>query len=126
MKPETADWIEKAEGDWKVARRELAAADPVWHVVCFLAQQCAEKYFKASLEEANLAYSKTHDLVVLLGQTKGLLPELEATRQTLAELTTFGVAARYPGIRADAEAAHTAVAAAEVVRTAIRARLGAA
>jgi HEPN domain-containing protein len=37
------DWLEKAEADWKVARRESAAADPVWNVVCFLAQQCAEK-----------------------------------------------------------------------------------
>ncbi len=29
MKPETAEWIDKAEGDWKVAQREMQAPDPV-------------------------------------------------------------------------------------------------
>ena len=65
MKPETQEWIEKAEGDWKVAQREMQAADPVWNVICFLAQQSAEKYLKALLEEHNIAFQKTHDLVVL-------------------------------------------------------------
>jgi hypothetical protein len=37
MKPETAEWIDKAEGDWKVAQREMQAPDPVWNMVCFLA-----------------------------------------------------------------------------------------
>src|SRR5579884_3145148 len=53
MKPETLEWVEKAEGDLKVARREMEAGDPVWNVVCFLAQQCGEKYLKAFLEELN-------------------------------------------------------------------------
>jgi|TARA_B100002003_G_C13852838_1_gene417915 HEPN domain-containing protein len=44
MKPETQDWIDKAEGDWKVAQRESQANDPVWNVITFLSQQCAEKY----------------------------------------------------------------------------------
>ena len=50
MKPETQEWIDKAEGDRKVARREIQTADPVWNVVCFLAQQCAEKYLWQILE----------------------------------------------------------------------------
>jgi HEPN domain/ABC transporter substrate binding protein len=53
MKPETMEWIDKAEGDWKVAQREMRAADPVWNVASFLAQQCAENYLKAFLEEHN-------------------------------------------------------------------------
>jgi len=124
MKPETAEWIEKAEGDWRVARREVGAGDPVWNVVCFLAQQCAEKYLKAFLEEQNLPYRKTHDLVVLLGSTQDLLPELEAAREPLARLTVFGVAARYPGSQADAYATDDAMKTAETVRSAVRARLG--
>jgi HEPN domain-containing protein len=60
------EWIDKAEGDWKVAQREMHAADPVWNVASFLAQQCAEKYLKAFLEEHNITFGKTHDLVVLL------------------------------------------------------------
>lgn len=53
MKQATTEWIERAEGDWKVAQREMQAADPVWNVVCFLVQQCVEKYLKAFLEEQN-------------------------------------------------------------------------
>jgi hypothetical protein len=37
MKPETEEWVEKAEGNWEVAVRELGADAPVWSVVCFLA-----------------------------------------------------------------------------------------
>jgi predicted nucleotidyltransferase len=40
MKPETTEWIDKAEGDWTVAQREMRAANPVWNVVSFLPQQC--------------------------------------------------------------------------------------
>jgi len=124
MKPETADWIEKAEGDWKVARRELEAVDPVWHVVCFLAQQSAEKYLKAALEERGVPCGKTHDLVVLARATQGLVPELYAITAGLARLTTFGVAGRYPGLRADAAAGREAMCTAEAVRVAVRAALG--
>lgn len=70
MKPETHEWIDKAEGDWKVAQREMGAADPVWNVTSFLAQQCAEKYLKAYLEERNIPFGKTHDLVVLLNSRR--------------------------------------------------------
>ena len=49
MKPETAEWIQKAEGDRGTARREFAVEDtPNYDAVCFHAQQCAEKYLKAS------------------------------------------------------------------------------
>ncbi len=43
MKTETSEWVDKAEGDLKVAQREMQAADAVSNVICFLAQQCAEK-----------------------------------------------------------------------------------
>lgn len=120
MKPETTEWIDKAEGDWKVAQREMRAADPVWNVASFLAQQCAEKYLKAFLEEHNIAFGKIHDLVVLLNSSGGLLPELISQRQSLAHLSTFGIAARYPGAQADRQAAEDSMKTAESVRTVIR------
>jgi len=43
MKRATTEWIDRAEGDWKVAQREMQAADPAWNVVCFLAQQSATR-----------------------------------------------------------------------------------
>lgn len=122
MKPETMEWIDKAEGDWKVAHREMRAADPVWNVVSFLAQQCAEKYLKAFLEEHNIAFGKIHDLVVLLNSSGGLLPELNSQRQFLAHLGTFGIATRYPGAQADRQAAEDSMKTAENVRTVVRAK----
>ncbi len=53
MKPVTAEWVEKAEGDFATAGRELRAAPaPNFDAACFHAQQCAEKYLKACLIEA--------------------------------------------------------------------------
>ena len=54
MKPETAEWIDQAERDWKVARCEMQTPDPVWNVGCFLAEQCTEKYLQGFLEEQNI------------------------------------------------------------------------
>src|SRR5215813_3383003 len=124
MKPETAEWIDKAEGDWKVAQREMQAPDPVWNVVCFLAEQCAEKYLKGFLEEQNIAFQKIHDLVVLLNTSTGLLSALEPLKPQLAHLSTFGIAARYPGVQADQHAADEALKTAEEVRTIVRAKFG--
>jgi HEPN domain-containing protein len=123
MKPETTEWIDKAEGDWKVAQREMRAADPVWNVASFLAQQCAEKYLKAFLEEHNIAFGKTHDLVVLLNSSGGLLPELNSQRQSLAHLSTFGIATRYPGAQADRRATEDSMKTAENVRPVVRVKL---
>lgn len=124
MKSETREWIDKAEGDRKVARREIQTTDSVWNVVCFLAQQCAEKYLKGFLEEHNIAFQKTHDLLFLLNSSGGLLSELDSLRPQLAHLSTFGIATRYPGTQADEEAAEDAIQITEVVRTVVRAKLG--
>jgi HEPN domain-containing protein len=124
MKQRTREWIEKAEGDWKMAQREVRAADPVWDGVCFHAQQCAEKYLKAFLEEHQIAFEKTHDLAVLLNLSGELFPELHSIRTELASLSTFGVAARYPGVQADRQAAEDAMRTAQEVRDAARTKFG--
>lgn len=72
MNPLTREWIEKAEGDFATAGREIQAEEmPNYDAVCFHAQQCAEKYIKALLQEANIPFGKIHNLIVLLNQ---LLP----------------------------------------------------
>ena len=40
MKELTKEWIEKAEGDFRVASREYKTHPPVYDAVCFHAQQC--------------------------------------------------------------------------------------
>lgn len=67
MKPITQEWVNKAEGDFATAQRELQVQHmPNYDAVCFHAQQCIEKYLKAYLQEENIAFTKTHDLSVLL------------------------------------------------------------
>lgn len=124
MKPETQGWVEKAEGDLKVARREDQTVDPVYDAVCFHAQQGAEKYLKALLEERNVAFPRIHDLIALLNLGCGLIPELDPLKPRLAHLSVFVIASRYPGVRTDRQAAQEAVTTAEAVRTAVRVKLG--
>jgi HEPN domain len=47
MNPLTQEWIDKAEGDFRTATREIQVTqDPSYDGVCFHAQQCVEKYLK--------------------------------------------------------------------------------
>ena len=124
MKPETEEWVTKAEGNWTVANHEIQVPNPVWDIVCFLAQQCAEQYTKAFLEEQGITFRKTHDLVVLLDSAGGTLTELDSYRADLAYLGTLGIAARYPGTDADKLAAEDAMRIAENVRDIVRTKLG--
>ncbi len=65
MKPITREWVEKAEEDFRVARREQGARPAAHNAVCFHAQQCVEKYLKAFLQEHDLPFYRTHDLEAL-------------------------------------------------------------
>ena len=107
-----------------MAQRERRTVTPVWDGICFHAQQCAEKYIKAFLEEQTIAFQKTHDLVELVNLSGGLLPELDPLRPQLAQLSTFGITTRYPGVQADRQAADEALKTAEETRTVMRTKLG--
>ena len=66
MTPLAHEWVDKAEGDLATATRELGATDrPNYDAVCVHAQQCAEKYLKAILQEKRIRFPRTHDLVDL-------------------------------------------------------------
>ncbi len=66
MKPLTREWVDKGEADRKTARRELRVRNsPNFDAVCFHAQQCAEKYLKALLQERGAAIPRTHNLEAL-------------------------------------------------------------
>ena len=125
MKHTTAEWVVKAEGDYLTARRELAVTDTPNHdAVAFHAQQCAEKYLKASLIEAGISFPKTHDLCRVLDLAVGLESGWEKLRPQLEALTDLGVEIRYPSAFADIEDASDAFETAQQVREAVRTRLG--
>ncbi|MGC1378756.1 MAG: HEPN domain-containing protein [Anaerolineales bacterium] len=125
MNPLVDDWIEKAEGDFHAAGRELRVRkNPAWHVTCFLSQQCAEKYLKAFLEYHGQEIPKVHHLVDLLKSCKEIDPALEILRADLDQLKQYAVRVRYPGTTVDKDDAKSAYQAGKIVRQAIRQRLG--
>ncbi len=125
MKPLTQEWVEKAEADFITAQREFRARrNPNYDAVCFHTQQCVEKYLKARLQEANIQFTKTHDLVVLLDLVLPLESMWAIHRSDLRELSAAAVEIRYPGVSADREAAHTALTTCKDIRRLIRYSLG--
>ena len=125
MKPITTEWVEKAEADFATAERELRVTDrPNCDATCFHCQQCAEKYLKARLQEADVPFGKIHDLSALLDLVLPLEPVWEELRDKLRALTAFAVAYRYPGESAEEAEAIEAVAHCGKVRKVIRASLG--
>ncbi len=102
MKLITQEWVNKAEGDFATAQRELQVQQlPNYDAVCFHSQQCAEKYLKACLQEENIAFRRTHDLSTLLDLLLPVKPNWETLRPTLDALTTYAVEFRYPGMLAN-------------------------
>jgi HEPN domain-containing protein len=125
MKPLVAEWIEKAEDDFLVAQKMYRARKrPVYDAVCFHAQQCAEKYLKAFLQEHGLEIPKVHKLLELLKLCKEVEPSLEILLTDLMVLERFSVHIRYPGMSADKEDAKTSLQAVQAARKLIRQKLG--
>ena len=125
MKPITAEWVAKAEGDFGMMERECKEMNnPNYDGICFHAQQCAEKYLKARLYEADIKFSKIHDLVALLDQILQIEPMWEIFREDLAYLSDFAVSFRYPGESADKESAVQAKRLCSYFRNIARSSLG--
>ena len=63
------EWVEKAENDFVTAMRVLqSGADSPADTICFHAQQCVEKYFKALLVWKGIPFPKTHNIRDLLAR----------------------------------------------------------
>ncbi|PWU12481.1 MAG: DNA-binding protein [Verrucomicrobia bacterium] len=126
MSPVTQEWVvDKAEEDFHVAQREYRARKhPSYNAACFHAQQCAEKYLKARLQEAGIPFSKTHSLPLLLNLALGAEPLWAAMAPQLNRLNTYAVAVRYPGTSATKSDAKQAVADCRLARKEVRTSLG--
>ena len=125
MKPLTHEWVEKAEADLATASRELAVTErPNYDAACFHAQQAAEKYLKAALQERDTPFPKTHDLLALLGMLPPSQARWEELGPRLEGMAQYAVDFRYPGDRAEREDAAAAVETAREVRRRARALLG--
>src|SRR3989442_5493406 len=99
MPGSSGDWLRYAKADLALARVPLPQGG-LYELLCFHAQQAAEKSVKAVLLHYGIAPPRTHNLERLID----LLPTCIARTTVLsqsARLTVYGTAARYPS---DAEA----------------------
>jgi HEPN domain-containing protein len=125
MKPLTSEWVEKAEGDFATASREIRIRKaPNFDAVCFHAQQCAEKYLKAILQEVDVPFGRTHHLIALLDLVVSVNPSWELSRHQLQNLNAYSVSIRYPGESSDKVAAREALDPSKVIREGARKTLG--
>ena len=95
---EVREWIAKAEEDYAgavdLSRRRR---QPLPNLVCFHAQQCAEKYLKAYLISREISFPRMHDLVGLLDLCLQCDPDFERLRENCVTLDPYSVLFRYPG-----------------------------
>ena len=123
MNPLTLEWIEKAEGDYRIAKWGLQAPDPVHDAICFHAQQCIEKYLKAWLQEANIPTPRTHNLEELLALIVPMQPLWFTWQPDFKIITAYAVDPRYPGDSATADNTQHAMHVCEDVRQTVRTQL---
>ncbi|MBI2339197.1 MAG: HEPN domain-containing protein [Deltaproteobacteria bacterium] len=117
-------WTKKAEADL-AACRKLAEDDVsgMADVICFHAQQCAEKYLKAFLNKMKRDAPKIHSLKVLVELAKESDPEFETLLEDAAQLEEYAVEFRYPDESATEEEARDALRRAAGIREFVRLKI---
>ena len=125
MKPLTAEWVAKAEQDYRAAvLLGGVRGGSFGEVVCFHCQQSAEKNLKARLQEAAIEFPKTHDLLQLLKLVLPVEPLWESLREELKVLNEYAVEFRYPGDSVTPEEVRQALSMCRTVRQLARLSLG--
>ena len=90
-------WLRYAEGDLRVAEREIQADPAAYHTVCFLCQGAAEKFLKAFLIGRGWGLEKTHDIADLMGECAKYGADFGALNREGRLLNEYISAGRYPG-----------------------------
>ena len=124
INPLTLEKVRPAETDWAGIKRLQQPPTPeLYDLVCFLSQQCIEKYLKAWLQEANLPVPRTHNLNELLHLIVPTRPEWRAWQTEFARFKPHAVEGRYENYYATEIDVEQAVRVCTEVRHAIRATL---
>ena len=123
MNPLTSEWVQKAEGDFVSARHFHQGQKSMYDIICFLSQQCIEKYLKAWLQENNVPFTKTHDLERLLGLIVPSIPDWHVWQADFSAFSEDAIDYLYPGKYATAKDASQAIHICIEVRQAVRAEL---
>src|SRR5579884_2995581 len=109
LKHATQEWLELAEEDARVAHQLWDTPDPPPRHVCFFAQQAIEKLLKGLLQEREIEFPRTHNLVELTELAVPAVPDLAAHEAALKPLNECAVAARYTPRKISREQAAAAV-----------------
>ena len=123
MNPLTLEWIQTAEGDYTSARHFHQGQKSMYDIICFLSQQCIEKYLKAWLQENNVPFTKTHDLEKWLGLIVPSIPDWHVWQADFSAFSEDAIDFLYPGKYATANDAEQAVQICVKVRQTIRSEL---
>ncbi|MGD8240142.1 MAG: HEPN domain-containing protein [Armatimonadota bacterium] len=115
-------WVAKADEDSRAA----SALDPedVPDVICFLCQQCIEKYLKAALVYHSVVVPKIHNLIVLNDLVTEGEPGFRQFDDRLDILNRYAVITRYPGFEITPDDAREAVQVMQELRAQTRKLLG--
>jgi HEPN domain-containing protein len=120
----TKEWVHKAEQDFYSADILLHAGEiPIPDYACFHCQQCAEKYLKAHLQEHEIEFERSHELIPLLLLCVSQDSEFKSIKRELERLNRYAVIVRYPGITIEVETAEEALKQVGRVRTFVRKKL---
>lgn len=95
MKPTTREWLNFAEKDL-VSCERILDDEFLTNIVAFHAQQVVEKSLKAVIEEYELGFIRTHDLLRLAETVRSHLP-FTLDDEMIATLNEVYINSRYPG-----------------------------
>src|SRR5207302_9161398 len=119
------EWVELGEYDFHGTEREFRARKhPSFNAAWFHAHKCTVKYLKARLQEAVLAFPKSHSLPMLLNLACSVEPLWAALSSQTNRLNVYAVAFRYPGSNATKPDAKQALTDCRLVRREARLSLG--
>ncbi len=123
MNPLTLEWVQRAESDYASVQHLHQGQRSMYDIICFLSQQCIEKYLKAWLQEKNVPFTKTHDLERLLGLIVTSIPDWHVWQADFSVFPEDAIDFLYPGKYATAKEALQAIHTCTEVRQAIRSEL---
>jgi HEPN domain-containing protein len=117
MMPPTKRWLNKANEDFRVMRREFRnTEEPAYNAICFHAQQCIEKLLKGFLQENQINFPKTHNVRELIVLALPIRPEWIKLIDSAIVLNRYAVDFRSPDDDAYKEDAEEAVEICEKIR----------
>ncbi len=124
MKRTTREWVRKAENDFKADRSFCGVARISYRMRYASCASSVEKYLKARLTEAGIAFPRTHDLLQLLNLCVSVEPPWAAYDKVVDAMTDYAVDYRYPGHSATVREAKLALKHCRSFRAQVRHSLG--